>query len=190
MQGRFARATGLDAAFKGGVGGVSSGQGGDSINIMARLDRIDLGGVSLIRPLVRVAYDTAGALSSRSEAGNVGEAALSLFKVTFDYGRKTMTLERDPDAAPEPFPRAGLGARKLSAVAFTVGVLTPGGPAEQAGVAKGDRILSMDGVAASELAGSDFQEKIRQPAGTAVRLEVEHAGVRRMVTVALRDILP
>ena len=190
VQGRFARATGLDAAFKGGVGGVSSGQGGDSVYTIARLDGIDLGGVSLACPLARVAYDTAGAFSSRSEAGNVGEAALSLFKVTFDYGRQTMTLEHDPDAAPEPFPRAGLGARKLSAEAFTVGVLTPGGPADQAGLARGDRILSIDGVAASELAGSDFQNKIRQPVGTAVRLELEHDGVQRMVTVVLRDIIP
>ena len=190
IQGRFARATGLDAAFKGGVEIVSSGEGGDSVNTIARLDRIDLGGISLPRPLARVAYDTAGAFSSRSEAANVGEATLSLFKVTFDYSRQTMTLERDPDAVPEPLPRAGLGARKLSAEAFTVNVLTPGGPAEQAGVAKGDRILSVDGVAVSELAGSEFQEKIRQATGTALQLEIDHTGVRYMVTVALRDILP
>jgi len=47
-----------------------------------------LGGVPTM-----VAGENSGSLSSRSEAGNVGESIVSRFRATFDYRRETMFLE-------------------------------------------------------------------------------------------------
>ncbi len=189
IQGRFARRTGLDAAFRGGVDLVSSGQGGDAVSIEARFDELRLGPVKLPHVLASVAYDRAGAFSSRSKAANVGESILRLFKVTFDYGRHTVTLERQ-DSSDPPFPRAGAQLRKLDPDAFIATAIRPDGPAVNAGLAKGDRVVTVDGVDATDLAGSDMWSKLRQPPGTVLALTVEKAGKARVVPVVLQDVLP
>jgi hypothetical protein len=46
---------------------------------------------------VLLAGDNMGGLSSRAEAGNIGESVLSRYRVTFDYRHERMWL--DPRAA-------------------------------------------------------------------------------------------
>ena len=190
IQGRFARRTGLDKAFEGGIDLVSTGQGGDAVSTEARLDELGLGPVRLAHVLARVAYDRAGAFSSRSEAANVGESILRLFKVTFDYRRVTMTLERQNGSEPPPFPRAGVQLRKLTPDAFTATVVAPGGPAINAGIEQGSKVVAVDGTDAADLAGSDIWSKLRQSPGTVVNLTLEKAGERRTVSLTLQDTLP
>ncbi len=190
VQGRFARRTGLDAAFDGGIDLVSTDQGGDAVSTEARLGELGLGPVRLAHVLARVAYDRAGAFSSHSEAGNVGESILQLFKVTFDYGRSTMTLEWQEGSQSPPFPRAGVQLRKLAPEAFTAAVVTPGGPAADAGLVQGDQVVAVDGVDAADLSRSDIWTKLRQPPGTVMALALEKAGERRTISLVLQDALP
>ncbi|MGZ3183830.1 MAG: aspartyl protease family protein [Telluria sp.] len=100
VQGRFARAHGLDAAFKGGKQlGVKSGVGTEAVHFEALLDRIELGTALWQRVPGAVAYDEAGPFSSRYEAANIGQQLLKDYVVTFDYRHGTMSLDR-PKPAP------------------------------------------------------------------------------------------
>jgi hypothetical protein len=54
---------------------------------------LTIGALRIADPKVVVAGDNMGDLSSRFEAGNIGESILSKYRVTFDYRHERMTLE-------------------------------------------------------------------------------------------------
>jgi len=181
---------GLAAQFKTGIPLVSFGVGGQSVNYAARKNDLDLGGQVLKNIVARLAEDKAGAFASQSEAGNIGQSILSRFAVTFDYRHQIMALE--PIANPEPmeFSRTGFGASKTTPDSFLVRTVYKNSPAAEAGIVSGDTIVSVDGVAASELAGSDLYYKARQPVGTMLKLGVVHEGQQQELSLTLREVLP
>ena len=64
--------------------------------------------------------------------------------------------------------------------------LTEGGPAEAAGVQKGDRLIALDGV---EMTQDQFVEAIRsKTVGDAIVLTVERSGVKQDITVIVGDM--
>jgi len=81
----------------------------------------------------------------------------------------------------------GVGLRELLDVDYApdgrllVITTQPGGPAARAGLAPGDVIESVDGVAALGL--GETMGRLRGAAGTQVRLELERGGERRAVTL-------
>jgi hypothetical protein len=180
---------GLVAQFKAGIPLFSFGVGGHSVNYATRNNDLDLGGIAVKDLIARLAEDKAGAFSARSEAGNIGESILSRFTVTFDYRHEIMALE--PLAAPAimAFSRTGLGASKVSPDSFLIRTVYKDGPAAEAGIAAGDTIVAVDGVAATELSGADFYAKARQAVGTQLQLGVVHEGERRDITLTLREVL-
>jgi C-terminal processing protease CtpA/Prc len=65
-----------------------------------------------------------------------------------------------------------------------------GGPADEAGMHTGDRILAIDGIPTSKLVLPEIRERMRRGAiGSKVQLLVESAGTRREVVVTLRDLV-
>ena len=62
-----------------------------------------------------------------------------------------------------------------------VGAVEPGSAAEQAGLAMGDRILAIDGVAVSEF--QDVTMKVIESPGKPLGVDYEHAGERRSTTL-------
>ena len=104
---------------------------------------------------------TTGAYASKWYAGVLGQGLLERFNHVYDYARSTMILEPrgDPKA---PFPRRkGFGATFLSDgpdyTIFTVTAVTPGSPADKAGLEKGDVVTAVDGKPASELRLADVR---------------------------------
>jgi S1-C subfamily serine protease len=79
-------------------------------------------------------------------------------------------------------PWLGLAADEANG-RLTVGRVTAGGPAEKAGVARGDVIAGVNGETARTLA--DFYRKVwaSGPAGASVPLDVEHDGAKRRIDV-------
>jgi S1-C subfamily serine protease len=66
-----------------------------------------------------------------------------------------------------------------------------GGPAHQAGVRVGDRIVSVDGAPVTKTTLADFRALLRTRApGKAVNLVVEAAGKPRPAKVVLRELTP
>jgi membrane-associated protease RseP (regulator of RpoE activity) len=80
----------------------------------------------------------------------------------------------------------GIGATLLPSPAggVTIAGLIEGGPAERAGLEKGDRIVRVDGADATSMTMADCVQRLRGAAGTRVSVGVDRDGQRIEVTIA------
>lgn len=98
---------------------------------------IDLGGKKIDYPV--------GAADIVQGVGNIGNAFLSQFIVTFDYPNKTIYLDpvsTDGTVAAPPVKGASIGWDGTKAI---VGGLAVGGPADKAGLKLGETVTAVDG---------------------------------------------
>ncbi len=72
--------------------------------------------------------------------------------------------------------------------AYEIMEVTKGGPAEEAGLLAGDRIVAVDGAAIAEIGTGEATNRIRGEAGTTVVLTLERAGETLSFTVERRAI--
>ena len=77
------------------VGMEGSSVGGDLKLEKDHIQSFTIGGFDLGAMEVLLSSDTAGSLSSRAEAGNVGNSILSRFVVTFDFRSGRIFFDRD-----------------------------------------------------------------------------------------------
>jgi hypothetical protein len=190
VQAAWAKQHGLADAMKRGLETVSFGAGGESRNWASRLPTLQVGRRTLEHVIARYAEDKAGAFSSITEAANIGTDVLSHFALDIDYARGTIWFDYDPAFVPPPYSRSGLGAYKDDPAAFTAALVTPGSPADAAGLKKGERIVSVDGVDAARLSGWGLRSKWYQAPGTTVVLGVARGNDVQQVKITLREMLP
>jgi predicted aspartyl protease len=190
VQAVWARSHGVAERMKRGLETVSYGAGGASTNWASRVDRIEIGDNTLHRQIARYAEDAAGAFSSRTEAANIGTDILSHFVIDIDYGHGVIWFEHRPGVATPPFNRSGLRAIKQELASFDVVLVLPASPAARAGLARGDKIVAVDGIAVERLSGRDLAHKLVQAPGTEVALTVRRGDSQRVATVKLVEMLP
>jgi predicted aspartyl protease len=190
VQAAWAKENGLAETMKRGLELVSFGAGGESRNWASRVATLQIGSTVIERPIARYAEDRAGSFSSITEAANIGTEILAHFALDIDYARGTIWFDRDPAYVAPPLARSGARVSKDDPGAFTVALVTPGSPAAEAGLAKGDRIVSVDGVDAARLSGFDLWQKHVQPPGTTVVYGVARGNDVQRVSVVLREMLP
>ena len=190
VQAVWAKRNDLADTLKRGFETVSYGAGGESRNWASRLGRLEIGGQVLEHQIGRYAEDSAGSFSSITEAANVGTDVLANFALDFDYRHGTIWFDPRPGHVAPPFNRSGVRAYKEDATAFLVALVTPGSPAAEAGLKKGDRIVSVDGVPAERLSGSALFAKNTQAPGTVVEFGIADGTTTRRVNLALREQLP
>jgi hypothetical protein len=187
----FAEEHKLREKYGAHVEGVTGwGIGGPIRSLLARSKHFSLGGFDVAGSVVRLSTLGTGATTSSAKAGLIGPDILARFIVTFDYSRRQMLLEKSKDfARVDSYDRAGVWMGQDGQSFFAVDVVA-GGPADVAGIKKGDRLLEIDGVATAKLILPEVRERMRrgQP-GTGVKILVEHDGVRRMVEVRLQDMV-
>ncbi|MCC2978277.1 aspartyl protease family protein [Sphingomonas sp. PL-96] len=115
------------------------------------------------------------------DAGIVGLPLLRRFNIATGAAEGAVYLKRNglgPQS--ERYNRAGIWIER-DGKETKVGVVGAGSPAEEAGLERGDRLI-----------GADFDaliDRMYDPAGTKIALTVEHAGVRRDLTLTLADYL-
>jgi hypothetical protein len=90
----WVEAKGLPAWFDITVDTGGIGVGGALTFRRGHADGLTLAGATLPALPVLLADDHMGALSSRAEAGNIGENVLSRYTVTFDYAHELVRLDR------------------------------------------------------------------------------------------------
>lgn len=188
LHGPFAAESGLAEKHAAAPRVLSGwGVGGGVRARVVRAGVLRLGKEEVRAPVMDISDQEKGAFADSHVAGNVGGGVLKRFTVTFDYGEKRMILERNGlYALPDTYDRAGLWLNR-DGDAFAVMDVTPGGPAEGAGLRAGDRIVAIDGRPASELRLPSVRERLRsEPVGTEVRLTVEGG---REVALRLRDLI-
>jgi hypothetical protein len=187
----FAEQHGLAKRYGAHVEAMTGwGVGGPARGLLARAGRLTLGDVVVDAPVVDLSVQKKGAFTDRYVAGNVGGAILKRFTVTFDYAAQKVWFEPNGTGrGKEPWDRSGLWLN-LAGDAFVVMDVVAGGPGAKAGLARGDRILSVDGKPAAKVTLPGARERLRTGApGTKVRLAVESNGNRRDVTLVLADLL-
>jgi PDZ domain-containing protein/aspartyl protease len=182
---------GLQARFDAKLEAVTGwGVGGAARALLARAGILRLGGVTIERPVATLSTQSKGAFTDPYAAGNVGGEILKRFNVTFDYARQQVIFERNTHHdAPQAFDRSGLWLNQAGA-SFEVVDVIPGGPAAEAGIKVGDRILTIDGRDPGDLPLPEARRKFKTlPAGTTLRLTVRTGDETRRVALTLKDLV-
>src|SRR6185312_11658722 len=182
---------GLTDRMKNGLAMSSFGAGGESKNWASRMDRLTLGGNTIMGFVGRYSQDKKGAFSSISEAGNIGNDILPNFVVTFDYAHEKMWLDPRPGFKPPLFSRSGMSLSKAATPdAFTIVNIVAGGPAESAGLKKGDVVTAIDGKAAKDLSSRDVLRMMTRAEGTKVAVDYTRDGKPAKAELVLKVLLP
>lgn len=169
---------------------VGRGVGGYARGIVARGGDLTLDATRIHAPLVLLSTDTGGARASHSIDGNVGSAILASYAVTFDYERHAMYLTGPVGPAPATsFSRTGMYAVRDDARFYAVIDVLAKGPAASAGIKAGDRIVAVDGRAATEIEGVAWRAIVSGAPGTRHALTLERDRRRLAVTLILRDLI-
>lgn len=166
------------------------GLGGPIRSQLARARQFDLGPYRIERPLVRLSLQRSGMLATGSTAGLVGPDILGQFTLTFDYADTTVYLQKNSRfGLPITYDRSGMWIVPDSAGFQALDVI-PGGPADQAGVRKGDVLEGVDGKPAKNLLLPDVRDSLRRsPVGTRVRLRIRRQDAPLELTLVLRDLV-
>ena len=173
---------------------LGAGVGGPTRYAFSRLPRLALGagGEALVADSLVAGLSVGGTLRSDWYDGLLGAEFLQRYRVTFDYTRKRVILEeRIPAVKPAEYDMSGmfLLASGAELRTFVVSELVKGGPAEAAGIAAGDTIVSVDGQRATVLTLGRLRELLKSGDGKVVRVELERAGTGRSVDIRLRRLL-
>jgi hypothetical protein len=169
-----------------GVNGF--GVGGADIGRLGRLATLRIGAFTLDDLIAGFSTATAGAFAVPGIGANIGGGVLKRFTVTYDYPHQVMTLVPNADLdISDVNERSGMFV--VHSGAFVVAGVRPGTPAADAGIVKGDTIVSIDGVPADRLTLGTMREAFRRPAATTIEVGVQSKGATssRTITLTLRD---
>lgn len=161
---------------------VGRGARGPVRGIVGRVAQLAFGRSALNDVVTVFADDAVGATPSAD--GNLGVEALRRFRVTFDYQRRRMLLERGESASTSyPVELSGitLGAEGAGWNELVVTEVRPASPAWVAGIRAGDTIDAVDGHLPNSLA--ELERRLQQPGP--VRLRVRRGAERLEVELEL-----
>jgi hypothetical protein len=182
----------LRERFPGAVTAMTGwGIGGPSISDVVRLPSLSIGPVTIAAPVAGLSGAKAGTFSDANFDGNIGSGLLKRFVTSFDYSRQRIYLKPiiPPPLDAGTFDRSGMWINAAEE-GFIVTHVSPGGPAEAAGIGAGDRIVTLDGQAARGEELSAARTLLRtQPDGARITLGIRHGAVLRSVVLVLRDRL-
>jgi hypothetical protein len=173
------------------TGTIGGGAGGETTGDIGRLASLEIGALTIPRPPVVFSRDTSGVFAESSEDGIVGGELLRRCKVTFDYPHQRLYLEPyrgefselEYDMSGMFLIAAGPDFRHV-----TVQSVADGTPAAEAGLAKGDEIVAIDGHSTAGRTLDDVREQFKT-AGATRRLDVKHGAEQRAVQLALRPLV-
>jgi C-terminal processing protease CtpA/Prc len=101
---------------------------------------------------------------------------LERFRVTFDYVRGALELEEvSPPAPASEYDRSGTWLSR-DGTTIRVDDVVPGGPAAQAGIVRGDRIVAVDGTAAESVDLPELRRRLTLPQAARMRFAIVRDG--------------
>jgi predicted aspartyl protease len=169
---------------------LGKGLGGVTIGEVTRIGVLEMGGIRVPKIVTGLSRDKSGALADTGTIALLGGEVLSRFTVTLDYPGSRFFLAKNADFdKPFIFSRVGFSGT-FEGDGYQVLTVTPDGPADKAGLTKGDTLTRIDGQAAKDLGLSGSREIFRKPPGTKVSATVRAAaGTTREVILILKDVL-
>jgi membrane-associated protease RseP (regulator of RpoE activity) len=174
----------VEAVTGWGIGGPVRAQ-------VVRVGALRFGGVEVREPVTRLSLQKAGAFAAGDVAGNIGDAILRQFTATFDYSRRLLYLEKNSSyGRRDAYDRAGLWlSRSADGRSFEVFDVVTNGPAAEAGLKVGDRVVAFDGKSVETLQLIAAREELKDARRRSVRLTVQDGNRTRDVVVTLRNLV-
>jgi len=166
------------------------GVGGASRSLVTRAKVLRLGRVEVRNPVTELSVQKKGAFVNPYVAGNVGAGVLKRFNITFDYTHQQMIFEPNANYdKPDVFDRSGMWLNQAGE-SFEVMDVIPGGPAANAGLKTGDRVLAIDGRSAGQLSLPAVRVQFKSdPPGTKLHLTVQSGEQKRDVELVLKELV-
>jgi hypothetical protein len=192
LKGPFVEEHGLREKYAPKVEAVTGwGIGGPIRAQVMRLPSLKFAGFELKGTVTRLSLQKSGAFAAGDTAGNIGGAILKQFAVTFDYARRRLFFEKESAFGRRTaYDRAGLWlSRSADGRAFEVYDVVARGPAEEAGLKVGDRVVAVDGRNVEGLKLIATREGLKDARRKSVRLTLRTGAATRDVVLRLRDLV-
>ena len=175
--------------YDGGLMSGSSGKG--SPVFMGRLASIEVGQLTVPKPVALFPALDVGLVSDTETAGDLGDDVFMTSALTFDYQDRKAWVVPDETAAPSVAKNIQSGMRvEIDATGdAVVGAIYKDSPAWEAGLRKGDRITAIDGNAVSQDLANATWRKISSGELKSMRLSVLRGKVSFDVVVQPRDYI-
>ena len=147
-------------------GNLGIGLSGPIDGYIGRIESLHLGKYTLRNVIAAFPdyEDVASRVFSINRNGNMGIAVLKRFNVVFDYGRSAMYI-RPSSSLKEPFEH-DMAGMEISAIGenydrLIITRIEPASAAEEAGLVKGDEIISINFKPVSEISLSEIESMFR-----------------------------
>jgi hypothetical protein len=124
--------------------------------------------------------------------GTLGAGALSHFRVTFDYSRERMILQKGGKyRQPFDYNMSGITFRTISSVfnVFEISDIVPESPAGEAGLKEGDILLAIDNKSTFTMNLGEVNRLLSTNEGSKVNLLISRDGKRQMFRIKLRKLI-
>jgi len=188
----FVEDHGLEARHAPAVRIKSIGATGPFETSLMRLDRFDIADSRIDRPATRFPSTAGkGGLPFTDVDGSIGYEILRQFVITIDYQHRELWFEPSRAFGTRTGQgSAGFQAVKIERAGFKIITVLPNTAAAEAGLRDGDVLTEIDGRSTAPMSVNELVGLIRQPIGTLIHLNIIRDGVRRPVTLTLKDVLP
>jgi predicted aspartyl protease len=194
LTGRFTKAVPIPSNVKatasttigGGVGGFVTGR-------FIRIETIDLGGIQVKNPVASVNEASGGANGVNAAYDYLlGAEILKRFTFTIDYPNKRVYLKPNGDFG-KPFEADKTGLRLVAGGAelkdFSVVGVMPGSTSETAGLRKGDKLVSIDGLGAATKSLQEWRDYLRMSTAPGWDFIINRDGETLKVRVAAKAVI-
>ena len=172
-------------------GSIHGASGKGSPVFMGRLASIEVGQLTVPKPVALFPTLNVGLVSDTETAGDLGDALFMTSALTFDYHDRKAWVVPDETVAPSVAKNIETGMRVEvdSTGDAVVGAIYKDSPAWEAGLRKGDQITAIDGNAVSQDLVNATRQKISSGELKSVRLSVLRDKASFDVVVRPRDYI-
>ncbi len=163
------------------------GAQGETRGFIGRVRAVEIGKYRLSDLLTGfVAPDDRGQVTTEAL---IGLGLFSRFNIVYDYPGHRMFLEPNRRfAEPSEYDMSGIVMSRGKNREFLVDRVYPGSPADEAGLAAGDTVMAINGVASPARDGFELHDLFRK-AGARVTLAVTRNGAERTISLTLRRVI-
>ncbi len=152
-----------------------------------RMREIEFGGLTLSDAASVVVATRDGLFTAGTGMSLLGANVLRHFRLTIDYGRRQLTLERNDSFDKDPHEYTSIGVLPmLRDGRFYVSGVVNGSPADDEGVEIGDEIIELGGRRMDEYSFSDLVDALRGPDGSSLDITVRRG--QRIIDLNLKRV--